>query len=72
MKANLPAMIRVNDYHDFPFILDIIREILPKVKIKEVGFDGSYVGMVYTGSLKDKQNKTFLAKISLVTDSGDR
>lgn len=63
MKANLPAIIVVKDYHEFPYIKDIMCGILPGIKIKEIGFDGSYVGMVYAGSLKDKQNKKVLQEM---------
>lgn len=54
VKVNLPTSIQVDDYHEFAGIGDNLEQIIPGVKVKEVGFvDGQYVGVVYKGKLTD-------------------
>jgi hypothetical protein len=68
LKLELPQIIEVRDYHEFDEIEDTLNQlgISPKIKLKEVGFDGyCYVGIAYAGNLKAKKNKFVLKKLRL-------
>lgn len=56
MKANLPCELSVSDYHEFDCLRLQLRKIIPGVKVKELAFNGKYLGMVYYGKLSDPVN----------------
>lgn len=65
----LPRLVRVIDYHEFDCVQDNMRLLLPTIKVKEIGFDGfEYIGIAYTGNLKDKANRHMIYKIKQLTD----
>lgn len=57
ITINLPLIIRVSDYHELDEVRDTINKLSPseKVKTRELGFDGQYIGILYTGSYKNQQ-----------------
>ncbi len=57
---NVPQVIELEDYHDFEFLQEDYRRIIPSIKVREIGFNpktGGYSGFVYLGTLKDPKNK---------------
>lgn len=64
IQIRTPAIIRVSDYHEFDSIREVINSLKPsdRVKIKEVGFDGQYVGVLYTGNLANHKEFIVSAK----------
>ena len=64
LELQLPKMIEVADYHEFIDLSDKLWAINPQLKVAEVGFyEGSYVGIVYTGSKKEPENANLIKKI---------
>jgi hypothetical protein len=54
MNVNLPNLIFVDDYHEFSYYTDNFSDIIPNLKIKELGKElgvdeGRYVGLRYVG-----------------------
>jgi hypothetical protein len=48
LNINLPMIVEVDDYHEFPPMQDLLRKLLgSKLKVKEVGCYGVYYGIVY-------------------------
>lgn len=45
----LPKLVECTDYHEFSNIQDILRLLIGhgSIKVKEIGFNGRYVGVVY-------------------------
>ena len=74
VSIDLPQVIDVDDYHEFGFLEDILADlgINPKVKMKEVGFDGRYIGIAYVGNLKDRKNKVLLETLRKRVNDYDR
>jgi hypothetical protein len=64
MMVNIPARIGVADYHEFDTYQAVLRQLIPSVKVKEIGFAGEYVGMVYEGNIKDKLNASLLRELT--------
>lgn len=65
-QLNLPCEIKVYDYQEFGAARYYIDHVIPNVKVKEVGFSkdfGVYMGMIYTGNLKEQKNKELLKYI---------
>jgi len=59
INVNLPTTISVTDYHAFSFLQDDMRNVIPNIKIIEVGFNndtGKYVGFIYIGNLRQEPN----------------
>ncbi len=57
---NTPQIIETGDYHDFEYIQEDYRKLVPGIKVKEIGHDpetGQYVGIVYLGNLKNLRTK---------------
>jgi hypothetical protein len=69
VKIDLPQEIEVFDYHEFNYVQDALRKVISGIKVKEVGFNGKYLGMIYIGSLKNDENKKMVAKIQERSDS---
>lgn len=63
IQINLPAKVEVEDYHRFSSLQDNLRKLNSKIKVREVGFNGSYMGIVYVGNLEDSENKLMFAEI---------
>lgn len=55
IEVDLPKIVLVHDYHDFDDMVNEIDTVLdpnPKIKVKELGFEGHfYVGVVYAKKL---------------------
>ena len=58
IEVDLPAITLVHDYHDFDDMVNEIDATLnpnPKIKVKELGFEGHfYVGVVYAKKIPSK------------------
>jgi hypothetical protein len=52
----LPIRIEAYDYHEFTDIQKHINLVDPTVKVREAGFNGKYVGIIYRGKLSDPVN----------------
>lgn len=63
MNVNLPVRVAVDDYHEFIYFQDKLRLIIPGVKVREIGFNGDYLGVAYLGSLDAPRVKAIIAKI---------
>jgi hypothetical protein len=59
----LPQEIEVEDYHEFSSLQEYFQSLNPKIKVKEVGTNCSYIGIVYVGSLNDPENKELFQKL---------
>ena len=58
-----PKLITVDDYHEFDIIQKYINLVNKDAKVKEIGFkNGRYLGVIYTGYLKDKKVSEFIRK----------
>jgi len=62
VDVKVPCEIRVNDYHEFSYIEDLLKILNPKLKCTEIGYDPAscrYVGIVYItkSDLKKSLNK---------------
>ena len=73
MKVNLPCRIEVNNYHEFDDFQDKLRNVIPGVKVKEVGFnyDEDYVGVVYVGRFRDPTVQKIVKEIKKETEEND-
>lgn len=51
----LPAIIRVDDYHEFDYIIDYLKQLGAKrIKYEELGCEGrDYIGIFYSSKDKD-------------------
>lgn len=65
VKANLPIIIEVSDYHDFDYLAEHLKAIIPGVKIREVirEVGSGYIGLVYIGALTDNANAKLLKEL---------
>jgi phage antirepressor YoqD-like protein len=63
LSITLPKEIKVDDYHEFYNLEIYFRELNKNIKIKEVAFNGDYIGIVYTGSLMHEINKKFVQQL---------
>ena len=61
--SKLPKVIEVNDYHEFKMAQYHINLVDPTVKVKEVGFAGEYMGIIYRGRLTDPENAKLVTEI---------
>ena len=63
VKATLPKLVVVRDYHEFDSVKETLNDILDvRVKVKEIAFDGDYIGVVYVDKLPTKQEIDKLLK----------
>jgi hypothetical protein len=69
MNIKLPIELAVIDYHEFDYAQDYLRQIIPGVKVKELAFNGKYLGIVYHGKLKDPVNAEMVKRIRAKNDS---
>lgn len=56
MKNNItfPALITANDYHEFDYIANALRQFKVKCRFKEVGFaDRGYMAVFYDTKMSD-------------------
>lgn len=62
LTLKLPRIVKVNDYHEFKWLENHLRQIgLKNIKVKEVGFfDHTYVGITYIK--KDKEYYKLIRK----------
>jgi len=63
INIKLPQEIEVEDYHAFSYLQEYFQSLNPKIKVKEVGTNCCYIGMVYVGNLKDPENKELFQKL---------
>ena len=63
VKATLPAKISCIDYHQFEDAKHHLSQVIPKIKVKEIGFDGMYLGIAYVGALTDPENALMVKEI---------
>jgi hypothetical protein len=59
----LPFKVEVIDYHDLQYLQTLLRQGNPKVKVREAGFNGRYLGLVYSGRLTDSKNAKILEEL---------
>lgn len=62
-EITLPQRIEVENYHDFATAQEYFKLLNKKIKVKEIGFDGNHVGIVYVCSLQEPENKFLFNKI---------
>jgi hypothetical protein len=62
LNLNVPTFIEVGDYHELPFVQDHLKKLNPSLRVKEVGFNGEYVGLIYLGRAPSKDKIKELAK----------
>ncbi len=71
--VRLPKIFEKYDYHEFDELEEDFQELLPKIKVREVGFDddiGLYVGVAYIGAKTSPENmKMFLKAKERVQDN---
>jgi hypothetical protein len=56
--------VEVRDYHEFDELQDHYRLLNKNIKVKELGCDGNYIGIVYVFNLRDKENKALVDEIN--------
>ena len=62
MKVNLPAIISVQDYHEFKYLEKYFKEIIPGIQVEELGLlDKEYIGIAFI--IKDKNYKALIKNI---------
>lgn len=54
IEATLPVLVLAQDYHEFGVIQDHMRLLNRKIRVKELGCNGNYVGIVYMGRQPNK------------------
>ena len=54
IEATLPVLVLAHDYHEFGVIQDHMQLLNRKLKVKELGCNGNYVGIVYMGRQPNK------------------
>lgn len=59
----LPIRLEIDDYHQFDDIRDNFCKLVTGIKVKEIGFNGNYIGIAYSGKLTDKKNADMIQKI---------
>lgn len=66
MKVNLPCIIKVSDYHEFRSLQEQFRQIIPGIKVFEVGFTNAhlYEGVAYVGRKDDKKVRHLVKEIN--------
>jgi len=64
VTLKLPAIVRFGDYHEFDDLKETLQALGAKyVKVRELGCDYDYYGVVYTGRLADAKKEPKVAKI---------
>lgn len=68
LDVNLPSRIEVSDYHEFTHIQNILRNIIPGIKVIEIGCindlpHGYYQGIAYLGNKKNVKVQNLIKKI---------
>lgn len=64
MWFNVPRLIEVQDYHEFDNIKDYLERLgVHRPKVAEVGFNGRYVGVVYTGRKPGQQSLNWMSDV---------
>lgn len=70
VQVNLPARVQVADYHEFPFLQDNLRKIIPGIKVFEVGCTGKYDGIAYIGRKDQPEVKALVKEIKSEVEIG--
>ena len=66
----MPVILEFDDYHDISYLHRQLKDIIPGIKAKEVGFyDRQYHGIFYIK--QDKQYKKLIAEDKALTDQWD-
>jgi hypothetical protein len=63
VKVVLPAKIEVDDYHEFAYLQDKLRAVIPGIKVREIGFTSCYVGVAYLGRKTSPETADMIHKI---------
>jgi len=66
LTIKLPAKVEAEDYYEFDDIKDMFKQLGAKVKIYKAygnSDDGYYIGILYTGSMKDPAFKKLKKEI---------
>jgi hypothetical protein len=65
VNITLPKLVQVSDYHELSEIarhINIMRPVnVDKVNAAEIGFNGLYVGVIYSGEKPDEETIKELA-----------
>jgi hypothetical protein len=64
ISVNLPLRIDVDDYHEIESIGELLKKLNPRIKVKELGCNGRYVGIAYIGTLNDDNVKNMIEQIT--------
>ena len=68
LEINMPRRIMVSDYHELQQSERNYKILSNNIKVKEIGFDGQYLGIVYIGSLQEPENQ-FINSFSICNNS---
>ena len=63
LEIKLPVEIIVDDYREFGFFEDRLRLLNKNIKVRQIATDCSYRGIIYTGNLKNSENKILIKQI---------
>lgn len=63
LEINVPVQVEVRDYHQFDDIKDNIKLLSKQLKVKELGCNGNYIGIIYVGRLTDPVNAEMVRSI---------
>lgn len=69
IKIKLPAKVQVDDYHKFRYLQDSFQIVDKRIKVKEIGTENGYHGIVYVGNLKSEENAETIRQI--IADNKD-
>lgn len=70
-KQTLPRLERFYDYHEIEEVEEHIHFVDTSVKVKECGFDGDYIAIIYRGRLTDPKNTKLVAKATEISRKFD-
>ncbi|MFA7219062.1 MAG: hypothetical protein WC119_00860 [Synergistaceae bacterium] len=57
----LPKLLEASDYHEFVAIDTALNGT--GIRCKEIGFNGKYLGIIYTGTFQDPENRKMIDEI---------
>lgn len=65
LTIDLPKIITVADYHEFDVVGDLLKTLNEDIEVEEIGFDGTYFGVIYNKNDKPKDYKKLLTQNNL-------
>ena len=62
LNVSLPTLVEVRDYHELQEMELHFKELNGSIKVAELSFNGTYIGVVYVGKKPSKEEISKLAK----------